>query len=145
MADGEAASFGFPEERAVKVEGTLMSTSAGRRTVADGAALACYGLSASRTRMTSQWPQLGLATPLRSGQTLVYPMPFPFRALRPCIHRLYFVANHHRHLSGIARYPAIHDFASSLAQSQPSFVISSEKVHILSNPADFYTRLTVSR
>ncbi|KAN0123968.1 CDP-diacylglycerol-glycerol-3-phosphate 3-phosphatidyltransferase [Russula decolorans] len=69
-------------------------------------------------------------------------MPFPLRIVQPCIHRLYRVANHPRHLSGIARYPAIHEFASSLAQSQPSFAISSEKVHILSNPADFYTRLT---
>src|SRR5713226_1511187 len=57
----------------------------------------------------------------------------------PRLHRL-----HPRHLSSIVRYPAIHDFASSLAQSQPSFALSSEKVHILSNPADFYTRLTVS-
>jgi hypothetical protein len=71
-------------------------------------------------------------------------MLFPLRAVEPRIHRLYRVANHSRHLSGMARYPAIHGFATSLAQSQPSFAISSEKVHILSNPADFYTRLTVS-
>jgi hypothetical protein len=70
MTDGEAALFEFPEERAMELEGTLMGTSAGRGTVGDSAALACYCLSASPTRMTSRWPQLGLTTPLRSGQTL---------------------------------------------------------------------------
>src|SRR6266850_1562382 len=51
-----------------------------------------------------------------------------------------------RHLSNastIARYPSIEDFASSLAQTQPSFSVSSENVHVLSTPADFYTRLIV--
>jgi hypothetical protein len=71
MADGEAALFRFPEEKAVELEGTLMSTSAGRRTVTDSAELACYGLLASQTLMTSRWPHLGLTTPLRSGQTRV--------------------------------------------------------------------------
>lgn len=53
MADGEAALFGFPKEKTVELEGTLMGTSAGRRTVVDSAALACYGHSASQTLMTS--------------------------------------------------------------------------------------------
>ena len=132
MAEGEAALL---EENAVELEGTLMSTSGVQH-----AALAClWRLSVSR--MTSRWPQLGLTT--RSAPQLS-PMPFPLRAVQPCVHRLYRVVNHPRRLSNIARYPAIHDFATSLAQSQPSFAISSEKVHILSNPADFYTRLTVS-
>ena len=40
MADGQAALFRFAEEKAVEVEGTLMSTSAVQH-----AALACYGVS----------------------------------------------------------------------------------------------------
>lgn len=67
--------------------------------------------------------------------------PMLLCAAPPCFRRL---SSPTRHLSSIARYPAIQDFASSLAQSQPSFVLASEKVHILSNPADFYTQLTVS-
>lgn len=78
VADGEAALIGFPEEKAVELEGTLMGTSAGRKTVTDSAALACYGLSASQRLMTSRWPHLGLiTTPLRSGQTLQSKCPFP--------------------------------------------------------------------
>jgi hypothetical protein len=134
MADGEAALLVFVEGNAEEVEGTLMSTSAVQH-----AALACYGVSRMTDDMTSRWPQLGLTTRLCPLQ-----MPFPLRVVQPCIRRLYCVASHPRHLSGMARYPAIHDFATSLAQSQPSFAISSEKVHILSNPADFYSRLTVS-
>lgn len=38
--DGVAVSFGFRGERASKLEGRLMGTSARRRTIADGAA--CY-------------------------------------------------------------------------------------------------------
>jgi hypothetical protein len=45
--------------------------------------------------------------------------------------------------SNIALYPSIQGFASSLAQTQPSFTLSSENVHILSRPTDFYTRLIV--
>lgn len=90
------------------------------------------------SRRLSDADDIAVATRLGSAP----PMPFPLRVVQRCIHRLYCVASHPRHLSGIARYPAIHDFASSLAQSQPSFAISSEKVHILSHPADFYTRLT---
>jgi hypothetical protein len=139
MADGEAALFGFPEERAMELEGTLMGTSAGCRTVGDSAALACYGVS-DADDIAGATARLNDSAPLRPNSL----MPFPLRAVQQCIHRLYCVVNHPRHLSGMARYPAIHDFASSLAQSQPSFAISSEKVHILSNPANFYTQLTVS-
>lgn len=68
MADGEGALFGFPEERAMELEKTLMCTSAGGcRTVTDSAALTCYGVSDADD---IAWPQLGLTTPLRSGQTL---------------------------------------------------------------------------
>lgn len=47
MADSDAALIEFPGERATELEGTLMGTSAGRRTVGGSTALACYGLSAS--------------------------------------------------------------------------------------------------
>jgi hypothetical protein len=43
MADGQTALFRFAEEKAVEVEGTLMSTSAVQH-----AALACYGVSQMR-------------------------------------------------------------------------------------------------
>jgi hypothetical protein len=138
MAESEAALFRFPEEKTVELEGTLMGTSAGRMTVTDSAALACYGVS-DVDDIAVATLRLNDSAPLRPNS-----MPFPLRVVQSCIRSLYCVANHPRHFSGIARYPAIRDFASSLAQSQPSFAISSEKVHILSNPADFYTRLTVS-
>ena len=43
MADGEAALIGFSEEKEAELEGMLMGTRAGRRTVTDSAPLACYG------------------------------------------------------------------------------------------------------
>jgi hypothetical protein len=77
MADGEAALFGLPKER-VEIEGTLMGTSAGRRTVVDSAALACYGVSASRTLMTSvATARLNHSAPLRPTNPLVSQCPFP--------------------------------------------------------------------
>jgi hypothetical protein len=52
-------------------------------------------------------------------------------------------ATNRRHLSNLAQHPSIQNFASSLAQTQPYFSLSSEKIHILSNPAEFYTKLIV--
>lgn len=137
MADSEAALLIFVEEKAVEGEGRLMSTSAVQH-----AALACYGVSLVSD---DRWHYITVATARLNDPALsALQMPFPLRVVQPCIHRLYWVANNPRCLSGMARYPAIHDFATSLAQSQPSFTISSEKVHVLSNPVDFYTQLTVS-
>ncbi|KAH9048572.1 hypothetical protein EDB84DRAFT_1456633 [Lactarius hengduanensis] len=46
-----------------------------------------------------------------------------------------------RHLSNLARYPNIQNFASSLAHTQPHFSLSPENIQILSTPAEFYTQL----
>ncbi|KAH9079299.1 hypothetical protein EDB83DRAFT_2341851 [Lactarius deliciosus] len=46
-----------------------------------------------------------------------------------------------RHISNLARYPNIQNFASSLAQTQPHFSLSPENIQILSTPAEFYTQL----
>ncbi|KAI9446565.1 hypothetical protein H4582DRAFT_2166056 [Lactarius indigo] len=46
-----------------------------------------------------------------------------------------------RHLSNLARYPNIQKFTSDLAHTQPHFSLSSENIHILSTPAEFYTQL----
>ncbi|KAI0306678.1 hypothetical protein B0F90DRAFT_1814530 [Multifurca ochricompacta] len=43
--------------------------------------------------------------------------------------------------SNLAQYPTIQNFASSLALTQPHFSLSSDKIHILSNPTQFYTQL----
>ncbi|KAI0256582.1 hypothetical protein BJV78DRAFT_1117023 [Lactifluus subvellereus] len=66
---------------------------------------------------------------------------------KPCSHlpsnllRPTYATNFRRHLSHLAQSPTIQNFASSLAQTQPYFSLSSEKIHILSNPADFYAKL----
>ena len=56
----EVASFGLPEERAVRLEGRLMSTSARRRTVAeacyDDSDSECIQVAATRLTVTESAP-----------------------------------------------------------------------------------------
>jgi hypothetical protein len=135
--DGEGALFVFLEEKEKKLGGSSMRISARHRIVVDGAA--CYDNSESE-RMG--WPPTAYPiAPFR--QPLVMPF-FPWLALlrpRPpsTPPRVHHVSNY----SNIARYPSIQGFASSLAQTQPSFSLASENVHVLSSPADFYARLIV--
>jgi hypothetical protein len=81
----------------------------------------------------------GDPTPLRTIITVML-----WRAVRPSWPSA--LPRRFRHLSNasaVARYPSIEDFASKLAQTQPSFSVPSENVLVLSTPDDFYTRLIV--
>ncbi|KAI9508465.1 hypothetical protein F5148DRAFT_979747 [Russula earlei] len=70
---------------------------------------------------------------------LGFSWPALLRAGQLCL--LSHITSSQRYLHSIARYPNIQHFASSLAQTQPSFTLASEKVLILSDPDDFYARL----
>ncbi|KAI0273513.1 hypothetical protein BC834DRAFT_816738 [Gloeopeniophorella convolvens] len=69
------------------------------------------------------------------------------RAGRPCFRALVSTHRHNhlstakRHISSIIQSPQIHEFASSLAQTQPHFAISPEKIQVLSRPSSFYEQL----
>jgi hypothetical protein len=131
--DGEAALLAFPKENETKFGGTFMGirTSARRRIVVDS--VACYDDSES-----SGLPD---PTPLRTITMFSFSWRAVLRQTRPST--LHHRSRHLSNASTIARYPTIEGFASSLARTQPSFSVSSENVHVLSNPADFYTQLIV--
>ena len=74
MAESEAALLRFPEEKTVELEGTLMGTSAGCRTVTDSAALACYGVS-DVDDIAVATPRLNDSAPLRPNSLDQCPFP----------------------------------------------------------------------
>jgi hypothetical protein len=149
--DGKAALIALPGEKEVRLGGTFMVVSGRHRTVIGGGA-ACYEDSESERRNDIGSP----GRPLRSANPTVRPgpslprfwlrpaMPFPWlAALRAPRFSNLRKSTSALNYSNIARYPSIQGFASSLAQTQPSFTLSSENVDILSRPTDFYTRLIV--